>query len=170
MNANRKANLWTTGFIAAVVLILVALGTAACGALGIGEGWVAIDPAHLSPAVVEHALPTEVPVPDADPARNYVVIPESDVPPNVDGIPLDGVPEAPSGEDWGVAIGGALGALGPWGALAGAFLAKVLATRRGRQNGAQAVKALVALKPLDAARSVLAADGWAHTDLPTKPG
>ena len=33
MNANRKANIWTTGFIAFIVAMIVALGVCSCGGL-----------------------------------------------------------------------------------------------------------------------------------------
>jgi len=169
MNANRKANLWTTGLITVIVLILISFGVASCGALGIGQGWVAVDPASLPAETVAHALPTEVPIPGVEPERFYVVVPEADVPDGVAGIDLGEVPTPPSGEDWGTALGGALSALGPWGALGGALVAKLLASKRGRTNGVKAAKALANLKPGEAVRSILAADGWAHTDKPTKP-
>lgn len=166
MNANRKANLWTTGLIAVIVVILLSFGSASCGALGIGNGWVAVDPASLPAETVAHALPTEVPVPDTD--RNYVVVPEADVPEGVAGIDLGEVPsvEAP---DWGGAVGAVGSMLGPWGAIGAALLAKLLATKRGRQNGAQAARALARLKPVEATKAILKADGWMHTEDAPQP-
>lgn len=164
MNDDRKANFWTTGLISVVVLILLSFGAASCSALGVGHGWSAVDPSALPPEVAAHALPTEVPIPATDPERNYVVVRDEDVPSGVDGIPLGEVPDAPD-VDWSDAAASAAGSmLGPWGAIGAALIAKLLATKRGRKNGAAAVKALVKGKPVEATKAVLKADGWMHTE------
>lgn len=163
MNANRKSNLWTTGLITVVVLILLSFWAASCGTLGIGPGWSAVDPSSLPPEVAAHALPTEVPIPATEPERNYVVVRDEDVPDGVAAIDLGEVPDAPD-VDWSDAAAGALGSvgsmLGPWGVLAGSLVAKLLASKRGRRHGANALALAGKGKPVEAVKGILAAEGW----------
>jgi hypothetical protein len=155
----------------ALAAVLFACAVSGCGTLGgvFTEGeprFVLADAGVVPPNVQPPPIPTMLTVkePDgSDSGRQYVLVSEEVLPENAPYIPIMSAPAESGG--WASAVGGMLAGtpLGPFAPVAGLLLAKLFATRRGREHGMNAAKAAAKLDLGGAAKALIAADGWRHT-------
>jgi hypothetical protein len=160
-----------------VAAILFAFTLGSCSAMGDlfvpGEPtFVLADQASVPVNAQPPPVLTVLPVKEADgtdTGRFYVLVDEATLPPEAPRVPIASAPPPESG--WISGISGMLAGtpLGPFAPVAGLLLAKLIATRRGRANGASAMKALAKLDVGGAAKGLLAADGFLHTSEVVKP-
>ena len=125
----------------------------------------------VDPALLPHELPAwaavvptgiSVVVNGEDTGRDFVIVPRSAVPPGTPGLSTD---PSKLGEGGQVdpAFLSILGALGPFGPIAGYVLVKVLASARARAHAKAAVASAAKLDIGKAFASLAKADGWAHS-------
>jgi hypothetical protein len=160
-------------FVAAI-LFAFTLGCSAMGEMFVpGEPvQVLVDEQYVPANTLPPAIPTmlAVKMPDgSDSGRMYHLVSEEVLPEETPRIPIASAP--PQEHGWLQGLSGLLAGTpaGPFAPVIALLGAKLLATRRGRLNGSNAIKALARLDVGGAAKGLLAADGFLHTSEVAKP-